>query len=90
MDDLEETARELTIAIAKRATSGDMFDFQACYALCLDALRAERERQKETAEALRVLLWAIQHDFAWAPNQPYITRIEAAIDRAVVAIRALD
>lgn len=40
-------------------------------------------------EALRTLLWAIQHDLAWAPIQPYEQRVEAAIDRAVVAIREI-
>jgi hypothetical protein len=53
------------------------------------AIDQERERAKEQAEALKTLLWVINHDLAWSFNQPYIKRVEAAIDKAVAALRRL-
>lgn len=52
MQSPKEQARELTIAIAKRAASGGMFDFKLCYELCLDALQANGDA-RATAERER-------------------------------------
>lgn len=48
------------------------------------------ETSNDTMEALRALLWAIRHDLVWAPTQPYIRRVETAIDRAVNALLGID
>lgn len=47
----------------------------------------EHKRAREQYEALVRLLWAIEHDLAWASHQPYHDRVRAALDHATATIR---